>query len=340
MVYGRTNNARSKWRIAGGSTGGEGAIIAAGGSPMGIGADIGGSIRNPSFFNGIAGHKPTGGLLPSSGHWPPAEGKRGLHCVSGPMARTVEDLIAMMTVLSPTEDPHRDVAHGPFRPLPPVDPRTVTVYYFASNGLARPSREMVHNVERTAGALREAGFQTVPWRPEGIHRAAEIWAAVMSDADDHSVRELLGDGEPVDLLGQWLRKPFGRSNHPLSSLLMGSFEKLARITDRRTRELRRMAVELRSQIETKLGDRGVLMSPPYPRTAPLHWTPLLSPLGFSYCGIFNAMHMPSTAVPTGLGRHGLALGVQIAAKRFHDPLTLAVAQAVEQSFGGFQLATP
>ncbi|MBW2528639.1 MAG: amidase [Deltaproteobacteria bacterium] len=340
MVYGRTNNARSRWRISGGSTGGEGAIIAAGGSPMGIGADIGGSIRNPSFFNGIAGHKPTGGLLPSTGHWPPAEGERGRHCVSGPMARTVDDLVAMMTAFSPDIDPHRDPDHGPFRPLGSIDRSKVTVYYFASNGLARPSREMAQTIEQTARALGEAGFRTEPWRPAGMRRAAEIWGAVVSDAGDQSVRELLGNGQPVDLVGEWLRKPLGRSNHPFTSLVMGTFERLARVTEQRTTQLRRMAVELRARIESRLGDRGVLMCPPYPRTAPLHWTPVLSPLAFSYCGVFNAMHMPSTAVPTGLGRSGLALGVQIAAKRFNDPLCLEVARAVEQAFGGFLLATP
>jgi len=339
MVYGRTNNARSRWRISGGSTGGEGALIAAGGSPMGVGADIGGSIRNPSFFNGIAGHKPTGGLLPSTGHWPPADGERGRVCVSGPMARTVEDLVALMTAFSPSDDPHRDDDRGPFSRLTSLEPGSVTVYYFADNGLARPSRAMVSNVERTAKALQDAGFRIERWRPKGIRRVAEIWGAVASDPDEPSVRELLGDGKPVDLLAQWLRKPVGRANHPFTSLVMGTFEKLARVSDKRTQQLRRMAVELRSQIETKLGDRGVLLCPPYPRTAPLHWTPILSPLAFSYCGMFNATQMPSTAVPTGLDRNGLALGVQIAAKRFNDSLTLEVARAVERAFGGFQLAT-
>ena len=84
-VYGRTNNPHRPTHMAGGSSGGEAAIIAAGGSPMGIGSDIGGSIRNPCFFNGISGHKPSGGLLPSTGHWPPVTGQRGRFCVSGPM---------------------------------------------------------------------------------------------------------------------------------------------------------------------------------------------------------------------------------------------------------------
>lgn len=60
-LYGRTNNPYDTTRIVGGSSGGEGSLITAAGTPFGIGSDIGGSIRLPSFFNGIFGHKPSKG---------------------------------------------------------------------------------------------------------------------------------------------------------------------------------------------------------------------------------------------------------------------------------------
>ena len=60
-VYGRTSNAYDRRRTAGGSSGGEGAAVGAGGSPIGLGSDIGGSIRLPAFFNGVFGHKPSRG---------------------------------------------------------------------------------------------------------------------------------------------------------------------------------------------------------------------------------------------------------------------------------------
>ena len=66
-VYGRTRNAYDPARVAGGSSGGEGAAIGSGGSPIGLGSDIGGSIRLPAFFNGIFAHKPTPGLVPNTG---------------------------------------------------------------------------------------------------------------------------------------------------------------------------------------------------------------------------------------------------------------------------------
>src|SRR4051812_28813776 len=62
-LYGRTRNAYDPHRIAGGSSGGEGAAVGSGGAPVGLGSDIGGSIRLPAFFNGVFGHKPSPGLV-------------------------------------------------------------------------------------------------------------------------------------------------------------------------------------------------------------------------------------------------------------------------------------
>ena len=75
-VYGRTRNAYDPSRTAGGSSGGEGAAIGSGGSPFGLGSDLGGSIRLPAFFNGVFGHKPSTGLVPLDG--PVPGGGRGV----------------------------------------------------------------------------------------------------------------------------------------------------------------------------------------------------------------------------------------------------------------------
>lgn len=336
-IYGRTSNARSERHTAGGSSGGEGAIIGAGGSPIGIGADIGGSIRNPSFFNGIVGHKPTGGLLPSIGHWPDAVGERGRYCVSGPMARRVADLIAAMEVFSPSDDPHRDADRDRFRPLLDVHPSDVTVHWYTGDGLSRVDPELQQNVEQTMDRLRAEGFAVEHWRPEGLRRAPEIWTALVSVSAEQSVRELLGNGPSISLGRQWLRALGGRSDHPLYSLVMASFDGIVEASASRIEGLRKRRDALRRQIEDKLGPRGVLVCLPYPRPAPRHNAPLLSPLAFAYCGIFNVLELPSTAVPTGLSREGLPLGVQVVGRRFYDPLTLWVAQQIEHITGGWSL---
>ncbi|HZS36055.1 MAG TPA: amidase, partial [Polyangia bacterium] len=99
-VYGRTNNPYDPKRIVGGSSGGEGAIVGAGGTPFGLGADIGGSIRMPAFFNGVFGHKATGGLVPGTGQYPIAENQALRYLTTGPLCRRAEDLMPLLRVLA------------------------------------------------------------------------------------------------------------------------------------------------------------------------------------------------------------------------------------------------
>ena len=99
-VYGRTNNAYDPSRTAGGSSGGEGAVVGAGGSPIGLGSDIGGSIRLPAFFNGVFGHKASSWLVPNSGQFPPAEGDLTRMLAVGPIARRAEDLMPMLRTIA------------------------------------------------------------------------------------------------------------------------------------------------------------------------------------------------------------------------------------------------
>ncbi len=106
-VYGRSNNPYDPRRTVGGSSGGEGAIVGAGGTPFGLGADIGGSIRMPAFFNGVFGHKPSGGLVDNAGQYPLAAPPAQPYLCTGPLARRAEDLAPLLRVLAAAdiEDP-------------------------------------------------------------------------------------------------------------------------------------------------------------------------------------------------------------------------------------------
>ena len=99
-VWGRTDNAYDPSRTAGGSSGGEGAAIGSGFAPIGLGTDIGGSIRLPAFFNGVFGHKPTGALVPHTGHYP-APNERGSALLgTGPLTRRAEDLMPALRAIA------------------------------------------------------------------------------------------------------------------------------------------------------------------------------------------------------------------------------------------------
>ena len=92
LIYGRTNNPYDLSLSPGGSSGGESAIIAAGGSPFGLGSDAGGSVRFPAHCTGIASIKPTSGRVPRTGHFPGPGGLLDALWQIGPLARYVEDL--------------------------------------------------------------------------------------------------------------------------------------------------------------------------------------------------------------------------------------------------------
>ena len=102
-IFGRTNNPHDPSRTPGGSSGGEAAAIATCMSAGGLGSDLAGSIRIPAHFCGIAGLKPTSGSVPGAGQFPPSIGPYSLGAAIGPMARRVEDLQLLFSVLRETK---------------------------------------------------------------------------------------------------------------------------------------------------------------------------------------------------------------------------------------------
>lgn len=97
-LFGQTVNPYNTTRTTGGSSGGEASLIAACGSPMGIGTDIGGSIRMPAFFCGVYGHKPSSYLISTKGLTRRTGTEKHTMVVAGPMTRHAEDLIPMLKV--------------------------------------------------------------------------------------------------------------------------------------------------------------------------------------------------------------------------------------------------
>lgn len=95
-VYGRTLNPYDLTRVTGASSGGEGALLAAAGSVVGMGSDIGGSLRIPAHFCGINSHKPSPFLVSTQGNWPPVYGSRLRLFTLGPMCRYASDLRPML----------------------------------------------------------------------------------------------------------------------------------------------------------------------------------------------------------------------------------------------------
>jgi fatty acid amide hydrolase 2 len=332
-VYGRTHNAYDERHSAGGSSGGEAAIVSACGSPFGIGTDFGGSIRVPAFCNGVFGHKPTGGLVPGTGQFPEYS---GAHCrinTTGPIARRAEDLMSLLRILAGPDgvDPGcREIELGdPAR----IDLGRIRVFVVEGDG-HRPAvtEELRHAQQRAAYALARRGASVEIEAFAGLRRSLPIAAGTVLE-EGFPLPADLGEGKPVAIGRELLRWAARRSEHTYPPLFFSAISGLA---GRFPGWLRRNAVQgrrLRSELEDRLGDEGVLLYPMAQGPAPRHGS--WSPSHFRFTGLFNALEMPSTQVPLGLGDAGLPLGVQVVAPRGRDHVCIAVALELERALGGW-----
>lgn len=340
-IYGMTENPHRRGHVAGGSSGGEGAIIAAAGSPFGLGSDVGGSIRLPSTFNGVVGHKPSPGRLPLSGQWPGSPGPVGRYNTAGPMGRRVGDLRALLRVLQGPDgvDPNVDApALPPLAAVPALDPGRTRVLVVEEIGYVHPDRQVRGGLRRAAEALKGRGFDVSPWAPKLFRKALDIWSAMMNDAT--GFEEILAvDRDQWSLARELLvRWPLGRSEHIFPSLGLAAIERLDSLIAGRLAAGQAAGVQLKALLEETLGDDGVLLAPVFPRPAPRHHLALRWFYAFAYTAIFNVMQLPCTAVPVGFSRKGLPLGVQVVGAELQDDLTLSVAEHVEAAMGGWRPA--
>jgi amidase len=320
LLFGRTNNPYDLSRTCGGSSGGEAALIACCGSPFGLGSDAAGSVRLPAHYCGIASLKPTSGRLPRTGHVPPAGGWIEMLWQIGPMARHVEDLMALMPVLLGPDAEDHSVIPMPYSEVPVGKLRIV---YFADNGFAEPDAE-------TQEVVRQAGMAlgAIEKRPLGIERSYEL-EMMMLGADG-------GDG-----VREFLRSIGSDRTHPL---LDGWLEKLEEFrTDVAGFAAYYAALgQFRASMHAFLNEFDVAVSPVSASAALLHGTSVDGKnfKGFSYTMTQNLTGWPAAVVRCGSTASGLPIGVQIAAAPWREDIVLAVAKRLEEIFGGWEAPNP
>lgn len=331
LLYGRTNSPWDLERTPGGSSGGEAAAIAAGLSAAGVGSDGGGSIRVPAHFSGICGLKPTPGRMPATGHFPESLGPFAPLGVVGPMARTIEDVRLMFEAMAGTDWGDTSAAPVPLRRISENGARNLRIGYFEDDGCVPVTAETRAAVRAAADALRQQGFDVVPFRPDVLPQARRPWWVLFGrcgqmvlgplvagrGADQHPIiKELLAliGAEPpltaADLLNAWLERDV-----------------------------------LRLRLLAQMREFPVLLCPvaaiPAFRHGERRWTidgTTVEYLGrerdiFSYAEYFNALGNPGAVVPVGRSAGGLPIGVQVVGRPWEEEETLAVAAVLDRAFG-------
>ncbi len=199
-VYGVTRNPWDLDRTPGGSSGGESAIISAGGSPLGLAADFGGSIRVPAHFCGIQGLKPTSGRLSNEGSsvelFPAV--RDALLQQPGPMARSVEDLRLVMDVFT-APGPELTLGLVPPSPLPGPEGSSLSglrIGMYTDDGFFRASPALRRAVEQAAKALQSRGARIEAFTPPDVAEAISLYLAILAADGGASFKALLAGERP------------------------------------------------------------------------------------------------------------------------------------------------
>jgi len=133
-LIGRTKNGHHLKLANGGSSGGEGASISFKCAAIGLGTDIGGSIRIPASFNGIYGFRPTACRLPYDGIFLPGEGQESIRCVIGPLTRSLDDVELLMKTALDQEPWEAELSLVPLPWRTVKKSKTITVGVMWSDG--------------------------------------------------------------------------------------------------------------------------------------------------------------------------------------------------------------
>src|SRR4051794_16368964 len=295
-VHGRTSNPYDVARTPGGSSGGEAAIVAAGGSACGLGTDSGASVRLPAHFCGLAALKPTAGRVPVTGVIDD-EGPIGAlsdpRTQVGPLARTVGDVALLLRLVAGPDGSDGGVAPVALGDPAAVDAGGLHVAVQVDNGLATPTPETVAAVRAAADALRDAGARVEDASlPAGGHELTlEVWRSYGDEMRAAGLYRVLRrwDAYRAEMLAF-----AGR----FDLLVCPVFPGPARAHG---------AMNVPGEIE------------------PTSFTTPASLAGW-----------PAATVRAGTSPEGLPIGVQLVARPWRDDVALAAALAVERALGGYR----
>jgi amidase len=324
LLFGQTNNPYDVTRTCGGSSGGEAALIAACGSPLGLGSDAAGSVRLPAAFSGIAGIKPTSGRLPRTGHFPPAGGWLETLWQVGPMARRVEDLIEAMRLLAGPDGIDPTVPDVPFRDPQHVKLTELRVAFYTDNGFAAADGEVSGVVRAAAAAITSAVRSVEEFRPACLAAAYDLEMKLIGPDGGDGMRAYLrelGSSEVHPLLTGWLDKL-----EPYRTDLAGLAGYWAELD------------AYRAEMTRFLRHYDVILCPAYIHAALPHGESIRDEnfRGFSHTMAFNVAGWPGVVVRCGESSTGLPIAVQVVAAAWREDIALRVALWLEEAFGGWK----
>lgn len=336
-IYGTTNNPYDVGRSPGGSSGGSAAALAAGLGYLSMGSDIGGSIRVPSTFCGIYGHKPTLDLVSQQGHQVgghrSGQGFSTLLAVVGPMARSAEDLLAALKIVA---GPVGWDAKAWKWELPPPRAESLKdfrVGYVIDDPVSPPTGEVAAALENAIEAMGRAGAQLKPGWP------ARLQPREMAGTYLYMLGAFVASVTPEDAEGR--EQTPGDSDDPFAAGARATFREWQQVNIRR--------VAYRAQWQAYFGEVDVFLSPvtftaafPHDHTEPQSARTVATAEGprrymemMSWIAAASLTGCPATVAPVGLTPGGLPVGMQIMGPYWEDATPITFAELLAREMGGF-----
>ncbi|MDK2989283.1 MAG: aspartyl-tRNA(Asn)/glutamyl-tRNA(Gln) amidotransferase subunit [Methanoculleus sp.] len=334
-AFGPTRNPADPERVPGGSSGGSAAAVAAGLVPMALGTDTGGSIRCPAAFCGIVGLKPTYGRVSRYGLIAYANSLEQI----GPMARTVEDVSRLMSVIARYDPRDSTMLDRPYDHRPSADIKGLRVgipeEYFGEGVDPR----VAESVRDAIGVLEGLGAETVPVSIPGMrHALAAYYVICTSEASSNLARfDGVRYGPAVDTRKTWheayqdLRlELFGAEVR--RRIMLGTFALSAGYAGRYYAKAQVARRNIKEDFERAFCDADVIAGPTMPTTA-FRLGEKSDPLSMYLSDILtvpaNLAGIPAISVPCGRV-DGLPVGLQIMGRQFEDERVVDAAFAYEQ----------
>ncbi|HTT75503.1 MAG TPA: amidase [Candidatus Binataceae bacterium] len=335
-VFGTTNNPYNLSHTPGGSSGGSAAALACGFTPLELGSDIGGSIRLPSHMSGVAGHKPSYGIVPAHGQIPGPPGTLTLAdlAVAGPMARTVEDLKLALGIMA---GPNRWDRPAWSLRLPPPRRRTIKEYHIAAwldDPACRVEPESRELLEKAAQTLATAGARVdYEARPAfTLEKAADTFFALLQAA--------MAGGISNDRIEDYAATTGDSPTARTRRLLAMRHRQWLSYNERR--------LQMRKAWEEffKRWDAILLPVMPCPAIPHDHSEPQAGRTVMvggeqvpywdliTWMGPAGVCYLPATVIPAGLSPSGLPVGIQIVGAFLEDHTTLDLAKRLLALLGG------
>lgn len=337
-LFGRTNNPWNPDCTPGGSSGGSGAALAAGMTPLDIGSDMLGSIRIPAHYCGVAGLKPTQFSVSPMGHYPPLPGAfsaGNILSTRGPLARCIDDLLLALPVIAGPDPADPDAIPISFMSSPELPPTSYRVAWTDDFGGMPVSADTRAALERTAAALQQAGLRVEKASPSALDfdriwfAAGELYAGTISQGMSDEVRNGWLDTLRTTARDGALEAGCCRG----AELSYKSWFNSIAVRQDLILQLRKFFEQYDGWlVPASCGPAVTHDNVDKPREINGASVAYMSAVA-SHVAPFNLSGSPAVTIPAALSSDGLPIGLQLVGRPWQDMQLLRLAQCIEQVIG-------